>query len=1012
MRLTGLHTWVSLTAAHAAIRAKTLKRGTSFPQPKRTYMTSLSSLRPIGIVLITGAVLCPHKNDCHAESPTLHHVIDQTIDQIHFGPQGKLCTDEEFIRRVYLDLVGRIPSVNETTSFLEDPATNRREVLIDCLVDSSECDHHLATTFDLMWMERRNDKHVTTREWREYLQKSFADKIPLNELIAEILAADGDETSPRAAAKFYLDREVEPNVVARDVSRMFFGRDIQCAQCHDHPLIADYSQAEYHGMLAFFTRSYVFEKTLEKEKKVSYVAEKPNGEVSFSSVFEPGEPEQTALPGLASGIATDSEPLLTAEIAYQVAPQKNVRPIPTHSRRQQLGNFTRQGHSHYLRKNLANRLWRVMMKQGLVEPPDFSHGDNTPYYASLLTKLGDSLATHQFQTKEFLRSVARSQAYQRSIDLPEDLAAHAVTARERLPRWKQEIGLQKTIVARHEVKLAEIRNQLDRERNELIQTRQKIQALLDKREEIRKRKQEAAEKVASARASINLAENLAEAANQSTQAAKIAAKDQPLQDAAKLLRERAEQAAKKLEKQRQELDEQEMLRHLAEQEIKSTDDQLQPLQNDRHRQAILVKEISGAHLATLALFEAEQSQVIDMERQLELAREHIDYAAAAKAFFKVQAEYKIADSKRHQAVTQYAESEAVTANLTQEIQNLQIQLAMRLTRIGPLQEQLRQLQTHITAMHQAANQVADAVEDLPGDETLEAAFQRLEKRRQELTVASANLQSQIESVQTEIHQDQQEFSRLRETLTATNTNKRELLQRRDLAIQTVDRIRNRLDEAEIEQQRTHNRLRRSLSSRFVVGNLRALSAEQLAASIFQALELEPRFRSEAEAEWEKQRKEQLAKEASQQKTDDDAAANDSSQPDPDPATRAQEIAAIYEGKLSSVRNNIVKLYAALPASPQDVFHATVDQALFMSNAGQIQSWIEPSRGNLADRLRNDENDTSVAQQLYLSILSRVPTPEELTTTTDYLQSAANDRQQAVQDVIWSLVTSVEFRFNH
>ena len=79
-------------------------------------------------------------------------------------------------------------------------------------------------------------------EWREYLRASFAEGKPLDQLIREILSADGTVPTMRPAAKFYLDRDADANLIARDVGRLFFGRDFQCAQCHDHPYVEEWKQ--------------------------------------------------------------------------------------------------------------------------------------------------------------------------------------------------------------------------------------------------------------------------------------------------------------------------------------------------------------------------------------------------------------------------------------------------------------------------------------------------------------------------------------------------------------------------------------------------------------------------------------------------------------------------------------------------------------------------------------------------------------------------------------------------
>ncbi len=185
----------------------------------------------------------------------------------------------------------------------------------------------MSGVFDVMLMERRPEKNVPIAEWQKYLYESFAANKPYDKIVQEILTADGVDPAARPQARFYLDREGEANLLTRDVGRIFFGMDLQCAQCHDHPLIADYYQADYQGLYAFFNRGQLF---TDKEKKVSF-AEKADGDVSYVSVFDATR-KGTALPQLPGGEPVP-EPSFNKGEEYVVAPADNVRPVPKYSRR-------------------------------------------------------------------------------------------------------------------------------------------------------------------------------------------------------------------------------------------------------------------------------------------------------------------------------------------------------------------------------------------------------------------------------------------------------------------------------------------------------------------------------------------------------------------------------------------------------------------------------------------------------------------------------------------------------
>ena len=370
---------------------------------------------PARLRIAVGALLLalgPIGEISRADGPPLHEKIDALLESASLGPAAPLAADADFLRRVYLDLNGTIPDAAAARAFLEDPAASKREALVDRLLARPQFARHIARAFDVMLMERRPEKAVPVAEWQEYLRQSFRDNKPLDQLAREILGADGVEPSLRPAARFYLDRDGDANLLARDVGRLFFGRDLQCAQCHDHPLIEDYLQADYYGLLAFVNRGVLF---TQADKKVVY-AETADGEVNYKSVFT-GDARDHVVPKLPGG-APVNEPLLTKDEQYVVAPAKEVRPVPKYSRRAQLAAAATSGASAAFNRNWANRLWAHMLGRGLVHPLDVQHSGNPAVQSQLVALLTDELLRMKFDTKAFLRELALTRAYQRSSESP------------------------------------------------------------------------------------------------------------------------------------------------------------------------------------------------------------------------------------------------------------------------------------------------------------------------------------------------------------------------------------------------------------------------------------------------------------------------------------------------------------------------------------------------------------------------------------------------------------------
>jgi hypothetical protein len=397
-----------------------------------------------------------------APSP-LHSQIDALIDRAAIGPLSPLCSDADFVRRIYLDLTGVIPTADQARTFVEDKNSDKRPRLIDDLLASPAFIRHMTITFDLILMQRLPEKTIKQQEWEAYLYNSIAADKPFDQLFRELIETDGAAADRRAAAKFFLCRDAEPNLLTRDLGRLVFGLDLQCCQCHDHPLIDDYYQDDYYGLFAFVNRTALF--TDAKTKLVS-LTEKADGEASFKSVFT-GASSDKATPRLPKGPLLLVEPTFTKGEEYSVKPAKDVRGVPKFSRRAALAEFLPT--SREFSRNLANRLWATMFGRGLVHPLDFHSATNPPSNPQLLTLLADALAgqlapthplthsqletwnlkleTKPFHLRPFLRELALTRAYQRSCEPPRPDSINFTDIAARLDQLHREKAAQQKSLA-------------------------------------------------------------------------------------------------------------------------------------------------------------------------------------------------------------------------------------------------------------------------------------------------------------------------------------------------------------------------------------------------------------------------------------------------------------------------------------------------------------------------------------------------------------------------------------
>lgn len=280
--------------------------------------------------------------------------------------------------------------------------------MIDRLLTSPEHARHLAGVLDVWWMERRPSATGLDAPWREFLRGAVRENVPYDRLVRTILAADGLDPAARPAARFWLDRQAEPHLITRDVGRMFLGRDMQCCQCHDHPLIDDYKQAHYYGLYAFVSRTSLF----EQPGVGPVLAEKGEGDVTFTSVFHKKVTHATGPRVLDEPALV--EPAIEKGREHAVPPADKVRAVPTFSRRGQLAPSLASGAVVDFHRNAVNRLWALMMGRGLVHPLDMHHGENPPSHPELLDELAASFASGGCDLRGFLRELTLSRTYQRS----------------------------------------------------------------------------------------------------------------------------------------------------------------------------------------------------------------------------------------------------------------------------------------------------------------------------------------------------------------------------------------------------------------------------------------------------------------------------------------------------------------------------------------------------------------------------------------------------------------------
>ncbi len=329
-------------------------------------------------------------------------------------------SDAEFLRRVTLDLSGTIPTSDQARAFLADPDGAKREKLIDRLMASPDYARRMEQAITVMFLERRSGGKIPDAQWSDFLRKAFAANEPWDRIVRSMISADGlDEDRP--AMKLLADgANGEPHRMTNDIARLFLGRNLLCAQCHDHPSVKDYKQAEYMGLFAYLSLSKLQDDP--KTKKAMLVETAPKGKTEYASVFSPGKKHETG-PRLAGG--------------EEVAVPKS----PTFRPREMLAEAL--VHHPQFARNSVNRFWFLFMGRGLIHPLDYDHKANPPSDPALLESLATEFVASGFDVRKLVRRIVTGTPYARTPLKPlsaEQMAWATMTATgnlERIPKTQE-----------------------------------------------------------------------------------------------------------------------------------------------------------------------------------------------------------------------------------------------------------------------------------------------------------------------------------------------------------------------------------------------------------------------------------------------------------------------------------------------------------------------------------------------------------------------------------------------
>jgi hypothetical protein len=332
------------------------------------------------------------KPDAAALARFIDQQIDQKLKEYEHTPSPR-SGDAEFLRRVYLDIVGVIPPADKAAAFLADKDPAKRSKLVDELLANGGFGRHMADVWQALLLPRTSDNRRLQREpFVKWLEERFNANTPWNELVTELLTATGSQEDNPAVTYFLANPMVDQ--LTDNSSKLFLGVQLQCAQCHNHPF-TQWKQAEYWGMAAFFTKV--------RSDRVNGAAKK-----GVSPGVTEGGRGKARLPDSAKVVPAKffqgPQPKLDAKEPY--------RPV--------LAKWLTAADNPFFARAMVNRVWAQFFGRGLVNPVDDMHEGREVSHPELLKELARQFTASGHDVKFLVRAVCNSQAYQRTSKPTED----------------------------------------------------------------------------------------------------------------------------------------------------------------------------------------------------------------------------------------------------------------------------------------------------------------------------------------------------------------------------------------------------------------------------------------------------------------------------------------------------------------------------------------------------------------------------------------------------------------
>lgn len=306
-----------------------------------------------------------------------------------------IADDSEWLRRVYLDLAGHVPPVEEVERFLADRSSDKRVRLVERLLDHPDFARHWGTVWTNLLVGRTQGRDVDREGLERFLRQGFGENRPWNEMVAELVTAEGSPEENGAAGFLlaHLNNEAVPATAV--TARVFLGMQVQCTQCHNHPF-NDWQQSQFWDLNAFFKQTAAID------------VPGANG----------GRSRKLVTKAVEGPLYYETRQGLM-RVAYPRFEGEPVDSGPGTNRRAALAQLMSAGDKPQLAVAFVNRLWALMFGYGFTNPVDDMGPHNPPTHPALLDRLAREFVASGFDTRQLIRWITASRAYQATSRITE-----------------------------------------------------------------------------------------------------------------------------------------------------------------------------------------------------------------------------------------------------------------------------------------------------------------------------------------------------------------------------------------------------------------------------------------------------------------------------------------------------------------------------------------------------------------------------------------------------------------